>query len=342
MKRKLSIIVPIYNVEAYLEECVNSLIGQTYQNLEIILVNDGSTDRCGEICDQFSRKYSNIKVVHQSNKGLPHARNAGLDIATGDYIGFIDSDDTIHRDMYQTLISAAEQTSADMAVCNCSIFNKNGVKAISQRFGAKTMAYADGEGLQWYDYAMDSACTKVYKHEIIKNFELRFEDKSIVAQEDFWFLIRYCSHISRIVSVPDAFYQYRERGSSISRSSIDKDITQRCITFIELTEQYLKTVGRYSSEFLEHMTLNLMYASINQFSRPSLKEIRRTVEKFCVTPYFDKAIHRKTNFSITIKGVYDTFKSGLLKIKWYGMFSVFESFRVKRLHNHKNILSRFE
>ena len=342
MNPKLSIIVPIYNVEMYLAECIESLISQNYEGYEIILVNDGSTDSSGEICDQFSQKYSDIKVIHQSNMGLPHARNAGLDVATGEYVGFIDSDDFIHPDMYKKLISAMEESSADMAICNFSIYDKKGVKAILERYSDKVMSYVAGEETQWYDYAMDAVWNRLYKNEVIKEFGIRFEDKSIVAQEDFWFLIRYCSHIEKIVSVSDSLYLYRERGSSITRSAVDKDITKRCIDFVGLTEKYLEKSGRYSRDFLGQMTLKLMYASINQFSLPTPKDVLRTVKMFSVTQYFDEAVKQKMACLMTIKGIYDAFKSVLLRKKLYRLFSFIESLRVKRLHSQKNISGRFE
>src|SRR5665647_2657921 len=99
----ISIIVPIYKVENYIRNCVDSILNQTYKNLEVILVDDGSTDNCGNICDEYSLKDNRIKTIHKKNGGLSSARNAGLDVAKGEYIGFIDSDDWIEKDMYESL-----------------------------------------------------------------------------------------------------------------------------------------------------------------------------------------------------------------------------------------------
>lgn len=99
----ISVIVPIYGVEKYLEQCLDSIINQTYRNLEIILIDDGSPDRCGEICDRYASRDSRIKVIHQSNQGLSAARNAGMDMATGEYISFIDSDDYIDPHFYEKM-----------------------------------------------------------------------------------------------------------------------------------------------------------------------------------------------------------------------------------------------
>ena len=111
----ISVIVPIYKSEKYLEKCIESIIGQTYKNIEIILVDDGSEDRCGEICDAYSLKDNRIKVIHKKNGGISDARNAGLDIATGEYIGFVDSDDYIANDMLETLLGLSKQYMADIS-----------------------------------------------------------------------------------------------------------------------------------------------------------------------------------------------------------------------------------
>ena len=113
----VSIIVPVYQVEKYLEKCLGSIIGQTYGNLEIILVDDGSTDHGPAICDRYQTEDSRIQVIHQANGGLSHARNVGLAAATGDFISFVDSDDWIEPQMIDALMSALQETGADIAVC---------------------------------------------------------------------------------------------------------------------------------------------------------------------------------------------------------------------------------
>ncbi len=115
---KVSIIVPVYNVEEYLRQCLDSVIGQTYADREIILVNDGSTDSSYEICKEYAEKYPEIILLEQENAGLAQARQTGLDAATGDYIGFVDSDDWLELNMYEKMMSAAENSDADIVFCN--------------------------------------------------------------------------------------------------------------------------------------------------------------------------------------------------------------------------------
>ena len=117
-KDLISVIVPVYNVEEYLEKCVNSIINQTYKNLEIILVDDGATDNSGKMCDEFAKKDARIKVIHKENGGLSDARNFGLDVATGEYIAFVDSDDFLKDDFYEYLIELKNKTNSDIVECN--------------------------------------------------------------------------------------------------------------------------------------------------------------------------------------------------------------------------------
>lgn len=339
---KLSIIVPVYNVEHYLEECIDSLLAQSYDSFEVILVDDGSTDNSGKICDRYYLEYSNVKVIHQNNKGLPFARNAGLDMAEGEYIGFIDSDDVADVNMYKKLIAAIEITNADMAVCNFALLNKQGVRAISKRYTDRVIRCSEDNLQVFFQYAIDSSCNKVYKHEIINKYALRFEDKSIVAQEDFWFLIRYCSHALTIASIPEVLYKYRERRSSITQSRIDLDISTRCIKFIELTEAYTAEVGRNSTLFLEKITLEMLEATVNQLTKLSPLYIRKTVAKFSKLSHWENALLRYTYDGKGLKMHYNYLKINLLRHNLYMAYSFLEYARVRRLRRASIIEQQFE
>lgn len=114
----LSIIVPVYNVEKYLSDCINSILNQTYRDFELILIDDGSTDLSGKICDEYSKKDSRIKVIHKNNMGCSAARNTGINFATGDLVAFADSDDLIDSDMYDILIENIDFTNSDVSACS--------------------------------------------------------------------------------------------------------------------------------------------------------------------------------------------------------------------------------
>ena len=128
MNERISIIVPVFNVEKYIERCVKSIENQSYRNLEIILVDDESPDRCPQICDEYAKRDERIKVLHKKNGGLSDARNAGLDVATGEYIAFVDSDDWVETDFIETLYRNAESENADISIIGCTLVWDNGRK----------------------------------------------------------------------------------------------------------------------------------------------------------------------------------------------------------------------
>ena len=144
----ISIIVPIYNVEDYLKRCIDSILGQTYKNLEVILVDDGSPDKCGKICEEYKLIDSRIKVIHKKNGGLSSARNNGLDIATGDFIGFVDSDDYIERNMYESLIEALNNNNADIATCGIIREDTNTQHKINIRTPNTEKVYLDIDAIR--------------------------------------------------------------------------------------------------------------------------------------------------------------------------------------------------
>ena len=163
---KISIIVPVYNVEKYIFECVDSLINQTYKNLEIILVDDSSPDNCPQICDEYAQKDDRIKVIHKPNGGLSDARNAGIESATGEYLMFVDSDDYIALDMIEQLIYGISVVNAGIAVCDYTsddraldiginkkvevLSSKKAIKSISQQ----KVLNLQGFFLLWGDYCV--------------------------------------------------------------------------------------------------------------------------------------------------------------------------------------------
>ena len=332
--KRLSIIVPVYNVERYLEECVNSLLSQTYSNIEIILVNDGSTDNCGEICDLLSQKHANINAIHQKNAGLPFARNAGFALASGEYFAFVDPDDAILEDMYSVLIDRLEKDNSDMAVCNFQLFNKTGTVTVSQRYKNGILS-PESDAVSYYDCALDSSCNRVYKAEIIRNNNLLFEDKQKVAQEDFWFNLRYFCYASKVSTVIDPFYKYRQRASSITRGHTDNDITNRCCNFVALADKFLADFKVDSRAFMESMTVNMLFSSINNLTFPTVQKIKNIVIKFQNTPYFKSAVSNVPPQSGGIRGYYDKFLKFALRHGWYGVFALLECMRVKRLNSKK-------
>ena len=120
---KISIIIPIYNVKEYLKRCVDSVLNQSYKNIEVILIDDGSTDGSEKICDEYAKKDKRVVVVHQKNSGVSASRNKGIELATGKYIGFVDSDDYIHKDMFEKLYNSLISTSSSISMCNYQLLD---------------------------------------------------------------------------------------------------------------------------------------------------------------------------------------------------------------------------
>ena len=208
---KISIIVPIYKVEPYLRKCLDSIVNQTYQNLEIILIDDGSPDRCGEICDEYAAKDGRITVIHKTNGGLSSARNAGLDAATGEYIGFVDSDDWIEMDMYEYLLSNVLSKNAD--ICICGRYEEYENKFFIKRYlGEELLNKEDAVcALLKNDLIQNFVWDKLWRRKLFDNICFpvgrTYEDLAIVH--------RLFERAEVILCLPEAKYHYLQRPDSI-------------------------------------------------------------------------------------------------------------------------------
>ena len=211
---KISIIVPVYKVEAYLRECVDSIINQTYKNLEIILVDDGSPDNCPAICDEYALKDERIIVIHQKNGGLSAARNAGLEIATGEYICFVDSDDLIHPQYCEILYNGIHNTDSSFCACRSTTFKNTATNLKLDRVTDVTYSSEI-----WYDYIKHTQMgvwNKIYKSDLFEN--IRFYNGKI--HEDIIFCADIASVVSETIRTTDSvLYFGRLRDSSICSSS---------------------------------------------------------------------------------------------------------------------------
>lgn len=199
----ISIIVPVYNVEPYLCQSIESILSQTYKNLEIILIDDGSFDRCGEICDIYAGKDNRIRVIHTTNKGLSAARNLGIREAKGEFIGFVDSDDWIESDMYEDLLNYIEDYSADISACGFwyEFGDYQTIYHLSEnKYDGITSLYALIEGR-----INNSVWNKLFKKDIFKNV-LFPEGKCF---EDIAIMHLAFNHAKRVVCNSASKYHYR-------------------------------------------------------------------------------------------------------------------------------------
>ncbi|WP_307993505.1 glycosyltransferase [uncultured Intestinibacter sp.] len=214
MNQKISVIVPIYKVEDYLHRCVDSIINQTYTNLEIILVDDGSPDNCPMICDEYAEKDNRIKVIHKKNGGLSDARNAGLDIATGEYIGFVDSDDYISLSFYERLMNIMIVTESDIVECGVKKFKDSNeicdVKYENLNFSTFSTLEAM-QNLITNHILSTTVWNKIYKREIID--KLRFKVGK-TNEDDFYTYLAF-DNASKITKLNEELYYYLQREDSI-------------------------------------------------------------------------------------------------------------------------------
>lgn len=212
---KVSVIVPIYKVEPYLNRCVQSIVGQTYKNLEIILVDDGSPDDCPAMCDAWAKKDSRIRVIHQRNGGFSAARNAGLDAATGTYIQFVDSDDWIEPNMVEALVIYAQQTHAD--IVRCGYYEEDGLQHLA--FCSTAQTHCPDQNTLIVDLMNDGLMSgalwnKLYRHSALG--ETRFRNGY---SEDILFNYLLLAKEPKVVYVSEAYYHYRVNNGSVTNST---------------------------------------------------------------------------------------------------------------------------
>lgn len=238
---KITIIIPVYNVEKYLERCLDSVVNQTYKDFRVILVNDGSTDSSGIICDRYAQKYSYFTVIHQENRGISAARNAGLLNATGEYISFIDSDDCVCPDFLETLYNNAVIKSADISMCGLTRFSQQ------PDYGALDAANSDKEPYivdrktalinmaDRYKWEWVIVWNKLYRRELFDN--IRFEEGKIHEDE---FIMHQLIYKVQYVAVTDKIlylYYYNDNGITVGTyKKLDLDIIEAISSRAEFYE----------------------------------------------------------------------------------------------------------
>ena len=230
MGEKISVIVPVYNVEQYLERCVDSIINQTYTNLEIILVNDGSTDNSGKLCDELAKKDERIRVIHKENGGLSDARNRGIDESESDLVGFIDSDDYIDSDMYEVLLKNLNDTDADLSMCALyDVYNNTPEAQVTNKETWKLSSEQAIKMVMEAKILSVTAVNKLYRKSLFT--DLKFEVGKIA--EDAFIMIKLLDKCEKIVATNEKKYYYVHRENSITTQKFSK----KFLNVIEAYEQ---------------------------------------------------------------------------------------------------------
>lgn len=232
----VSIVIPVYNVEKYLRQCVDSVLAQTYPDWELILVDDGSPDSCPQICDEYASKDTRIKVIHQNNGGLSSARNTGIRHTIGEYITFIDSDDSIHPEYLDTLVSIITESQAEISCINfCD--NLDNLKKSNQHYQVfPGVEFSEKTLYQQYKYCSHSAWGKLYKKQLISN---NFYTTGI-GYEDLDAFYRLFPFVSKIAHSPQQLYFYRPNPNSYLHSFTQRrkdvlDIADRMVSYFDKT-----------------------------------------------------------------------------------------------------------
>lgn len=227
----LSVIVPVYNSEDYLDKCVESILAQSYNNLELILVDDGSTDTSGNMCDFYAKKHFNIKAIHSKNTGPGAARNVGIDVSRGDYISFVDADDYIEKDMYEKMVAEGEKTCCEVVICDYfqDYEDENRRELVS--FDIPAYKSLDENAIKQYIVPQmlncgenGGLCNKIYRSDFLKRLKLQgiSIDTSLDYGEDHFFLMEMFVLIKKIIYIKEPFYHYVHRkNSSLTKKKRD-------------------------------------------------------------------------------------------------------------------------
>ena len=309
----------MYNVEQYLEKCVDSIINQKYKNLEIILVDDGATDSSGKLCDELAKIDNRIKVYHKENGGLSDARNYGVERATGDYIGFVDSDDYIDSEMYEELYEAIKKENVDVVECNLKIIYPDRVELFTEQ--KYYNVYIKQEYLEEYlkiEKIFGSACVRLIKSDIAK--KLKFPVGKLY--EDTYYAYDLIEKVDRYVIMNNPYYNYLMRENSITNTKFNP----RIFDLIEIVEKFRKTTYENYPGLKEAVDCRKMYAYFSVLNSILLEENYRDNEYYSeILSYFkrnyisllkNKYINRNRKLSvILIKLNIDLYRKVLMKYK---------------------------
>ena len=286
-KTAVSVIIPVYNTEQYLKQCFDSVCNQTLKDIEIICINDGSTDNSLQIIKEYANKYNNIKIINIENAGCYKARNTGLETAVGEYIGFVDSDDYIELDMFEKMYLKAKKENADIVLCNFyTLFDKT--KEIKETTFKKTIRLLEktsnrliGAEKVIFDYS--AIWNKIYKREFLIQNNIKFHPQLHMADDNFFHIVSLLK-AKTIAHLQDALYYYRkQRKDSITKSGNENNFN--CIEVAKEIMNYIKkenlnNFNLYINKFVLDL-LFLGYIRINSDNKNKyfnkLNEFRKTI-----------------------------------------------------------------
>lgn len=259
---QISIIIPIYNVERYLRQCIDSILAQTFTDFELLLIDDGSPDGCPAICDEYAEKDARIRVFHKQNGGVTSARNKGLDNAKGNWIIYIDGDDWIEPTYVEELYNAAINNEADIAICAFRFVYEDGSSVIEH-----PTIWDDNKQASLNRYIASiwtTACGSIQKSSLYKDNGVQ-SPKGLTFCEDFHLIVRLCYFADKVVSIDKPLYNYRQQSSSIMHSLNNKTWRDELTAYKEIIdffrdqgelEKYIKAMSWRTLKATQEMTLN--------------------------------------------------------------------------------------
>ena len=278
MNNLVSIIIPVFNVQDYLKDCLDSVCAQVYDNLEILLIDDGSTDSSGKICDMYADADSRFRVVHQENAGAANAKNSGLDLAQGAFIAFLDSDDWVEPEWIQHLLSKALQENADVVECgffNDYVSSSEAEHAYESLFSGE---WETEEYLRSYPNTWTCAlfCNKLFRASLVLNLRFHKERRCV---DDEFFTYKAIGGANKVVRTDEKLYHYRHRQSSVTQ--MNNTLYQRTIDDIDvLRERYCWVKKHYPSiatDYLQHDVNSLLYFASNfPFNEAAIKHFKKS------------------------------------------------------------------
>ena len=253
----VSVIIPVYNVQDYLARCIDSVLAQTYTDLEIILVDDGSLDASGDICDEYDLKYRFVRVIHKTNGGLSDARNAGLDVAQGQYVTFIDADDYVHPNFVETLMHTIDDTGAQIAVCTWQELKDGNTPRKVNIEKAPCKIYSQQEAIKTVFYQGElnhSACSRIFEKQLFD--DLRFPEGALY--EDLAIIYPLLRTVEKVALLKAPMYYYMHRAGSIITT-----ISLRRTQVLDHLEKLEKQVAEEAPQYLPAVRSRHMSACFN-------------------------------------------------------------------------------
>ena len=312
MNNKISVIVPVYNAEKGLNVCLDSLKEQTYKNFEVILINDGSTDKSGDICDIYTKKDDRFKVIHSENSGVSSARNKGLDTCTGDYIIFVDSDDEVKNNMLEEMLYYLQQSEADVIITGIT-FVRNGKKVKDilppkhGKFDLEIWEYICKDNSGMFGYVSN----KMYKSHIIQDNQIRFdEDKKI--QEDLDFALSVYSNCNSFYMLDRSYYLYNQE---------EKNRVKEPLTYMQIEvkkRDILINLGIYDKYKSIHCDklASMIFGYLYWLPQKKDKFIYETKKLYDINQ-IDRSLDSKSVSKLELKFMIYLLKKKKLFILWY-------------------------